>query len=77
MQYYEKKGKLGKQLVETLDTLISDRPFSLKTKSKHFVIEDPNHPEGIKHKNFYYDIESMRINAEKERIDKYKSVAET
>ena len=76
MQFYEKKGKLGKELVETLDTLISDRPFSLKSKSKNFVIDDPDHPEGIKRKNFYYDIESMRINAEKDRIEKYKKVAE-
>lgn len=77
MQYYERKGQLGKELVETLDTLISDRPFSLKSKSKNFVIDDPEHPEGIKRKNFYYDIESMRLNAERERIDKYKKVAET
>jgi hypothetical protein len=77
MQYYEKKGKLGKELVETLDTLISDRPFSLKAKSKNFVIDDPEHPEGIRRKNYNYDIESMRINAEKERIEKYKVVAQT
>jgi hypothetical protein len=77
MQYYEKKGKLGKELVETLDTLISDRPFSLKAKSKNFIIDDPEHPEGIRRKNYNYDIESMRINAEKERIEKYKNVAQT
>ncbi|CAI2381534.1 unnamed protein product [Moneuplotes crassus] len=77
MQYYEKKGRMGKELVETLDTLICDRPYNLSSKSKNFVIEDPNHPEGIKRKNFHYDIESMRINAEKDRIEQYKKVAET
>jgi len=50
VQYYEKKWKLAKELVETLDTLLSDRPFTLKAKRKNFVIEDPNHPEGIKRK---------------------------
>lgn len=77
MQYYEKKGKLGKELVETLDVLLSDRPFTLRAKRKNFVIDDPNHPEGIKRKNFHYDIETMRINAEKDRIQMYKKVAQT
>lgn len=75
MQFYDKKGRLGKELVESLDALLSDRPFSLASKRKNFVIDDPNHPEGIKKKNFYYDIESMRINAEKDRIEKFKGVA--
>lgn len=30
---------------------------------------------GKKHKNFYYDIESMRLNAEKERIYHFKDIA--
>lgn len=32
IQYYQKKGKLGKQLLETLDVLMSDRPFTMKSK---------------------------------------------
>lgn len=67
---------MGKELVETLDTMVNDRPFCLSSKSKNFIIEDPEHPEGIKRKNYYYDIESMRINAERERILNYKNVAE-
>jgi hypothetical protein len=67
---------MGKELVETLDTMVNDRPFSLNSKSKNFIIEDPEHPEGIKRKNYFYDIESMRVNAERQRIQNYKSVAE-
>ena len=77
MQYYEKKGKLGKELVEKLDLLLSDRPFTLRAKRKNFVIEDPAHPQGIKRKNFYFDIEMMRINAEKDRIQNFKHIAQT
>jgi len=50
--------------------------MTLSAKRKNFVIEDPDHPEGIKRKNFYYDIEFMRINAEKERIERFKTVAQ-
>lgn len=57
MQFYDKKGRLGKELVESLDALLTDRPFCLAAKRKNFVIEDPTHPDGIKRKNFYYDIE--------------------
>ena len=75
MQFYEKKSKLGKELIETLDVLLCDRPQKLAAKKKNFVIEDPNNSEGIKRKNFYYDMETMRIKAEKDRIEKYRQVA--
>ena len=71
------KGKLGKELVEKLDLLLSDRPFTLRAKRKNFIIEDPTHPQGIKRKNFYFDIEMMRINAEKDRIQQFKHIAQT
>ena len=50
MQFYEKKSKLGKELVETLDVLLWDRPQKLAAKKKNFVIEDPNNADGIKRK---------------------------
>ena len=34
-------------------------------------------PTGSNVNNFYYDIETMRINAEKDRIDKYRAVAQS
>jgi hypothetical protein len=37
--YYEKKGKISKELVESLDALLNERPNAFKMKKKHFFIE--------------------------------------
>ena len=78
--YYETKSKISKDLIETLDALINERPHAITMKKKGFYNEtDENQKEdptlGKMHKNYYLDIECMRLNAEKERICHYRDIA--
>lgn len=41
-----------------------ERPKSIISKKRNFVIEDPWMKDGIKKKNFLVDFEEMRIGAE-------------
>ena len=66
MQYEdEKKEKLSKQLVQCLDALANERPWTVKMKKKHFDTSS---------NNLLTDLEYMRINAERERIKKYQEI---
>ena len=60
--YYEKKDVIGKNLVQCLDALANERPWTIKMKKKHFDTSS---------NNLLTDVEYMRINAERERIKKY------
>ena len=60
--FYEKKEGLSNNLVQCLDALANERPWTLKMKKKHFDTSS---------NNLLTDVEYMRINAERERIKKY------
>jgi len=38
-EFYERKSKMSKELLETLDALINERPEIMQSKRKHFQIE--------------------------------------
>ncbi len=63
-----KKEQISKNLIQTLDALSNERPKVINMKKKHFNIES-------KKNNWNDDIEWMRINAERERIQHYRSIA--
>ena len=82
--YYEKKTKMSKELLETLDVMLNQRPATIQMKKRSFNREGeepdepaPGPPQGApkKHKNFHIDLECMRLNAEKDRIQHYKDLA--
>lgn len=66
--FYEKKENLSKSLVQCLDALANERPWTVKMKKKHFDTSS---------NNLITDIEYMRINAERERINKYQEITKT
>jgi len=63
--YYQKKDNLSQSLIQSLDALANERPWTLKMKKKHFDISS---------NNLLTDLEYMRINAERERIKKYQDI---
>ena len=63
--FYEKKDNLSKSLVQCLDALANERPWTIKMKKKHFDTQS---------NNLLTDLEYMRINAERERIKKYQDI---
>lgn len=63
--FYEKKETLSKELVQCLDALANERPWTVKMKKKHFDTTS---------NNLLTDVEYMRINAERERIKKYQEI---
>ena len=63
--FYEKKENLSKELVQCLDALANERPWTVKMKKKHFDTTSNNQMT---------DVEYMRINAERERIKKYQEI---
>lgn len=63
--FYEKKENLSKELVQCLDALANERPWTVKMKKKHFDTTSNNQRT---------DVEYMRINAERERIKKYQEI---
>ena len=60
--FYEKKQSLSKNLIESLDALANERPWTVRMKKKHFDTAS---------NNLLTDLEYMRINAERQRIKKY------
>ena len=63
--FYQKKENLSNQLVQCLDALSNERPWTIKMKKQHFDTSS---------NNLLTDIEYMRINAERERIRKYQDI---
>lgn len=59
-EFYDRKFKMSKELIETLDALNNERPNMLQYKRKHFEIEN------VQTKS--ERLEWMRLNAEKDRI---------
>ena len=66
--FYEKKEGLSNNLVQCLDALANERPWTLKMKKKHFDTSS---------NNLLTDVEYMRINAERERIKKYQDITKS
>jgi hypothetical protein len=66
--FYEKKERLNTNLVQTLDALNNERPNVILMKKKHLNID-------LKGGNVHDDIEWMRINAERERVQHFKEMA--
>ena len=65
--FYRKKQLMSSTLIETLDAISNERPAVLQMKRRHFNPEvAPNKREAL---------EWMRINAERERIFRFKSIA--
>ena len=60
--FYEKKHSLSKNLIESLDALANERPWTVRMKKKHFDTAS---------NNLLTDLEYMRINEDRERIKKY------
>ena len=75
-EYYHKKNRLSKELVETLDALNNERPSKLALKKKSiYESQQSDVLLGRKHTNLYTDLEYMRLSAEKDRIDIYRGLA--
>jgi hypothetical protein len=55
-------------LVQTLDAMTNERPKTLLMKKNNLNLD-------MKNGNLYDDIEWMRINAEKQRIQQYREIA--
>lgn len=60
---------MSKELLETLDALSNERPSILQLKRKHF--ENDQFSTLTKRER----LEWMRLNAEKDRVQKFKNVA--
>ena len=65
--FYRKKQLMSSALIETLDALSNERPAVMQMKRRHF------NPDVAP--NFRESFEWMRINAERERIFRFKSIA--
>ena len=66
--FYTKKENLSSALIQCLDALANERPWTMKVKKKHFDTSS---------NNLLTDIEYMRINAERERIKKYQEITKS
>lgn len=65
--FYRKKQLMSQALIETLDALSNERPTVLQMKRRHF------NPDVASNKR--ESLEWMRINAERERIFRFKQIA--
>lgn len=80
--FYEKKGSLSNELVETLYAMMSERPQIMDSKKKYFfnsfeVEKLPQEKGQVKKiRNLYFELEQMRLNAERERISNYREIIE-
>ena len=67
-ELYTRKSKISDELIQTLDALNNERPAVMQTKKRFFNIKD-SETAGYKE-----SIDWMRLNAEKERIYKFKNI---
>ena len=58
---------MSNNLISTLDAMANERPLQLKNKSRHFNVEQLNAKRAT--------LNWMRLNAERDRIEKFKVVA--
>eukprot|EP00347_Sterkiella_histriomuscorum_P017684 403348394 len=78
--YYEKKGVLAENLTETLYAMMCERPQIMDAKKRNFFNsyeEFDNFGSQVKKiRNLYFELEQMRLKAEKERITNYRELIE-
>jgi hypothetical protein len=67
--FYIRKQELSSSLIQQLDALSNERPEMLRAKRKHLVLGDDS-VEPMKE-----IFQWMRINAERERIQRFKAIA--
>jgi hypothetical protein len=67
-ELYTRKSNISDELIQTLDALNNERPAVMQTKKRYFNIKDS---ETASYKE---SIDWMRLNAEKERIQKFKNI---
>lgn len=60
---------MSKELLETLDALNNERPNVMQLKRKHFDMD--KYGTATKKER----LEWMRLNSERDRVDKYKTIA--
>ena len=65
--FYRKKQLMSQGLLESLDALSNERPIVLQMKRRHFSTDVAGDKKA--------SLEWMRINAERERIYRFKSIA--
>ena len=68
-EFYSRKTKMSNELLETLDALQNERPGILKLKRKHFDLNKAKN--ATKREQF----DMMRLNTERDRVDKFKQIA--
>ena len=67
-ELYSRKLKISDELIQTLDALNNERPAVMQTKKRYFDIKD------LETASYKESIDWMRLNAEKERIQKFKNI---
>ena len=68
--FYKRKQFVNESLIQILDAMTNERPVSLQMKRRHLNIDD----SGTSHMS--ENLEWMRINAEKERIQRFKQISQ-
>ena len=60
---------MSQELIQTLDALINERPEIIQAKRKHFSMD-----EGPENQTKEERLEWMRLNAERDRVIKFKDI---
>ena len=71
--FYEKKERLTDSLTEILYAMIMERPNIMGAKKKYFF-RDNGDSQVAKVRNLYFELEQMRVRAERDRISSYKEL---
>ena len=67
--FYTRKQMVNEDLIQTLDALANERPTSLQMKRRHLTVDDSESSHCAQ------NIQWMRINAERERIHRFKQIS--
>lgn len=77
--FYNKKDRMARKLVQTLDSMSQQRPRMMKLKSEKFKVREKavemEDTQQVK-ANVIYDIDSMRLDAEAARLALYKNISQ-
>ena len=67
--FYTRKQLVNEDLIQTLDALANERPTTLQMKRRHLTVDDSESSHCTQ------NIQWMRINAERERIHRFKQIS--
>ena len=67
--FYTRKQMVNQDLIQTLDALANERPTTLKMKRRHLTVDDSESSHCAQ------NVQWMRINAERERIHRFKQIS--